>query len=183
MSRTKNPAGTRSVVVVRHAKSSWDDSDVADHDRSLSPRGRKTLRRLCAHLEQLRLHPGLVLCSSSRRTRETLDGIRPVLGPDVAIEIDRRLYGADADELLACLRGVDDSVACTLLIGHNPGTADLVDLLADQRNRPVDTFPTAAVAVLSFSGGWQTLEPASTSIESLWTPRHGEADRTSPAGG
>jgi phosphohistidine phosphatase len=62
-----------------------------------------------------------------------------------------------------------------LLIGHNPGVADLVDLLVDPRDgAAAGEFPTAAVAVLSFGGRWQNLEPASASLESFWTPRHGE---------
>ena len=174
MGRAGEPANRR-VVVVRHAKSSWDDSSVADHDRSLAPRGRKALPRLRDHLEHLALRPGLVLCSSSRRTRETLDGIRAALGHDVSIEIDRQLYGAGAGELLDRLRRVDDELACVLLIGHNPGMADLVALLVGDRDPAVtDAFPTAAAAVLSFPGRWQALEPASASLESFWTPRHGD---------
>ncbi len=160
---------------MRHAKSSWDDPGVADHDRSLAPRGRKAVRRLREYLAQLAPRPGLVLCSSSRRTRETLDGILPALGHDVPIEIDRELYGADADQLLTRLRRIDDDIACVLMIGHNPGMADLIDLLVDHDDGPAgEPFPTAAVAVLSFGGRWQTLEPASTSLKHFWTPRLGE---------
>jgi phosphohistidine phosphatase len=164
---------TRRLAVVRHAKSSWDDSSVADHDRPLAPRGRKALRRLRDHLEHLALHPGLVLCSSSRRTRETLDGIRSGLGHDVLIEIDRQLYGADVHAVLDRLRRVDDDVECVLLIGHNPGVADLVQLLLEPRGSAApEAFPTAAVAVLSFHGSWRALEPARATLDSYWTPRH-----------
>jgi phosphohistidine phosphatase len=164
----------RALVVVRHAKSSWDDPALADHDRPLAPRGRKALPRLRSHLEELEVRPGLIWCSSSRRTRETLDGIRRSLGDDVQIEIDAWLYRADADELLTRLRTIDDSISCALLIGHNPGLEDLVDLLADGE-RAVDRFPTAAVAVLAFDGSWTTLGPDRASLTSLWTPRDGEA--------
>jgi phosphohistidine phosphatase len=174
MSSTRSPTDQRALVVVRHAKSSWDDPGLADHDRPLAPRGRKALRRLRSHLEQLEVSPGLVWCSSSRRTRETLDGIRQPLGVDARIEIDGWLYGADVEELLSHLRTIGDDISCALLIGHNPGLGDLVDLVADGE-RAVDRFPTAAVAVLAFDGSWTTLGPARASLTSLWTPRDGEA--------
>ena len=85
MSRQRDPE-LRHIVVIRHAKSSWDDPSVADHDRPLSKRGRNALPRLLDHIEGLELRPDLVKCSSSRRTRETLDGIRPALGRKTRVE-------------------------------------------------------------------------------------------------
>jgi phosphohistidine phosphatase len=165
---------SKRLVVVRHAKSSWDDPSLADHDRPLAPRGQKALPRLRDHLSGIAPPPDLVLCSTSLRTRQTLDGVLPVLGEDVPIELDGALYGAGADRMLTRLRGVDDRVSCVLLIGHNPGVEDLVELLVDSEPGPPDAFPTAAVAVLSFDGAWQSLTPVSASLLSLWTPRQGE---------
>ena len=168
-----NHSGERKrLLVVRHAKSSWDDPAIPDHDRPLAPRGRKAIHRLRDHLEGLVPPPALVLCSSSVRTRETLDGIRPVLDRDTSIEVEASLYGADAEDLLDRLRCIDDRVGCVLLIGHNPGVADLTALLvnpaaADYPGR----FPTAAAAAMSFSGSWAELGPALATLDSFWTPR------------
>jgi phosphohistidine phosphatase len=165
--------GRRHVVVVRHAKSSWDDPALADHDRPLAPRGRKAVRRLRDHLEGLAVRPDVVLCSSSRRTRETLEGISPALG-GARVEIESELYGADVEELLARLRRIDDPVTCALLIAHNPGVADLTDLLlapGAAGDAVIDAFPTAAAAVLSFAAPWRELQPGSASLESFWSPR------------
>ncbi len=164
------------IVVVRHAKSSWDDPAVADHDRPLAPRGRKAVQRLRDHLVQLALRPDLVLCSSSRRTRETLEGIRPALGRHADVQIERDLYAADVQHLLDRLRGLDDQVTCVVLIGHNPGVGDLTELLIGHgdptaRQQATGKFPTAAVAVLSFTGEWSELQPASATIDSYWQPR------------
>lgn len=164
----------RHIVVIRHAKSSWDDPSVADHDRPLSKRGRNALSRLRDHIEGLELRPELVMCSSSRRTCETLAGIRPAFGRKARVESDSSLYGASAEQLVTELRRLDDQVTTVVLIGHNPGVADLVDLLAADPatgGAAIDTFPTAAVAVLSVAGPWSTLQPACALLESFWAPR------------
>ncbi len=164
----------RHIVVIRHAKSSWDDASVADHDRPLSKRGRNALPGLRDHIAGLELRPDLVLCSSSRRTVETLDGIRPSVGSKARIELDSALYGASVADLVAELRRLDDQVATVFLIAHNPGVSDLVNLLTAAPatgGAAVDTFPTAAVAVLSVDGRWSALEPECAVLESFWTPR------------
>lgn len=161
-------------MVIRHAKSSWDDPSIADHDRPLSKRGRVALSRLCAHIETLALGPDVVMCSSSRRTRETLEGICPALGRQARVESDSALYCAGAEQLLTELRRLDSDVNTVFLIGHNPGVADLVDLLAAEpaTGRAVlDKFPTAAVAVLSVEAPWDALQPGTASLESFWAPR------------
>ena len=104
-------SGRRHIVVIRHGKSSWDDPLVADHDRQLSKRGRDTLSRLRDHIEGLELRPELVMCSSSRRTLETLDGIRAALGRKALVESDSALYGAGAEQLITGLRHLDDQAA------------------------------------------------------------------------
>ena len=164
------------IVIVRHAKSSWDDPALADHDRPLAPRGRSAVPRLRDHLERLGLRPDVVLCSSSRRTRETLEGIQPAFGRRADIQIDRELYAADAGQLLDRLHRLDDQVTCVVLIGHNPGVADLAELLVGHgdptaRENLTEKFPTAAVAMLSVTGDWSGLQPASATLDDYWRPR------------
>ena len=162
------------LVLVRHAKSSWDDPTLGDHDRPLAPRGHKAIRRMRAHLEQLRPRPEVVWCSSARRARETLDGIRPALGRRARVEIEAGLYGADAQELMTRLATIDDNVRCLLVIAHNPGIADLTAVLVargDRATAPADAFPTGAIVVVSFAGPWRDLQPATASLDSSWQPR------------
>ena len=155
------------LVLVRHAKSSWDDPALGDHDRPLARRGRKALKRMQLHLEERGVQADVVLCSSARRTRETLDGITAGLGGHPRIEVEDGLYRADADQILARLATLDDAVATAAVIGHNPGIADVVDLLAatDQ------DVPTGAIADLSFTGPWSALGSAAISLDDLWRPR------------
>lgn len=159
--------------MIRHAKSSWNDPSLADHDRPLSKRGHNALTALRDHIEGLELSADLVMCSSSRRTRETLEGIRPALARKARVESDSTLYGADVEMLVAKLRGLDDQITTVFLIGHNPGLSDLVELLADPTTAAaaIDSFPTAAVAVLSVAGPWSGLRPSCAALESFWTPR------------
>lgn len=171
---------TRRLHLLRHAKSAWDDPSLDDHDRPLAPRGIKALPRLRDHLTRAGHRPDLVLCSSSRRTLDTLDGICAALPDQARVEVDAELYLADADELLARLRRLDDdpehSVACALLIGHNPGLQDLATLLAGTGDATVRAqvstkFPTAAAATLSFDVPWTELGPGVARLDELFLPR------------
>ena len=164
---TAGGASRRRLVLVRHAKSSWDDPSLSDHERPLAGRGRKALDRMRAHLVERRLRPQVVLCSSARRTRQTLDGIRAALGPDATIEIDDGLYGAGAGHLATRLTNLDDGVRTAVVIGHNPGIEELVALLADFD----DAVPTGAIVELSFDGPWAALRSAPVVVDDFWRPR------------
>jgi phosphohistidine phosphatase len=161
------------LVLVRHAKSSWDDPNLADHDRPLAPRGEKALGRMRQHLEELGIRPDLVLCSSARRTKATLRGIEKAFGHPAIVEVEDRLYAADARELLARLRLIGDDVGTVLVVGHNPGIADLIDLLVarDDAGPGAEDVPTGAIAVVSVAGPWPSVELGTGTLESFWRPR------------
>ena len=119
----------KSLLLLRHAKSSWDEPGLADRDRPLAPRGRRAAKALAGHLGQEGVQPALVLCSSARRARETLERIAPALG-EADVTIEDGLYGATEDDLLERLRAVPDSVPSAMLIGHNPAIQALALCLA-----------------------------------------------------
>ena len=166
----------RDLLLARHAKSAWDDPSLADHDRPLAPRGAKAVRRLRAYLSRSEYRPDVVLCSSSRRTVDTLDGIRAVLPKRVRIDVVDELYLANADTLLTMLRGLDDTIRCAMLIGHNPGIEDLASCLAGSgdaglRAQVAEKLPTGALVALSFDGSWANLGAGSARINALFVPR------------
>ena len=166
----------RHLVLVRHAKSAWDAPSMPDHERPLAPRGVRALRRLGDHLAGTECAAELVLCSSARRTVDTLDGIRPSLPTRADVRVEPQIYGASSHALLARLRDVHDDVGCVMIIGHNPGLQDLALLLgdADESHRPaplLTKFPTAAAATLSFETSWTEIGPGVATIEELFTPR------------
>jgi phosphohistidine phosphatase len=140
------------LYLLRHAKSSWTDASLPDHDRPLAPRGRKASKAIGRYLRDHDIEPELVLCSSAKRARQTLERLGPA-GVDARIEPE--LYGASAHELLTRVRAVPEEVASVMLIGHNPGMQQLAHQLAGLD----DKFPTAALPTFECSG-WRTLERA-----------------------
>lgn len=168
------------LYLLRHAKSSWVDSGLRDHDRPLAPRGRRATTRLAGHVRRRRIEPDLVLCSSARRAVETLDGIRGALHANHVI-VEEALYGASAAQLLARLGRVDDDVRSVMVVGHNPGLEDLVVMLAgdgdDEAMAAVRRkLPTGALVTLSCPAlGWNKLGPGGAHLESLVCPADLEA--------
>ena len=162
--------------LLRHAKSSWDDPTVADHDRPLSPRGVRAARKIAAHLRSAGIRPELVLCSSAIRTLQTLDALRPALNETAEVSIEPKLYGADASEILQRLRTIDPGTSQVMVIAHNPGLQDLaielsgegdVALLEQLRTK----FPTGALATLDFHVTWAELGPGHAHLTHLMTPK------------
>ena len=162
----------RTLYVLRHAKSSWDDRDLVDHDRPLSNRGRRATAVMLDHFTAEGIKPDLVLCSSALRARQTLEGILAALG-EPAVSVERELYGACADDLLGRIARVPESSTSVLLIGHNPGLQDLVVLVAERGD--VDDirtkFPTVALATLAFRGTWSDLRPGRAHLSAYVTPK------------
>jgi phosphohistidine phosphatase len=163
------------LYLLRHAKSSWKDTSLPDHERPLAGRGRRAAKAIARHLREQDLQPQLVLCSTARRARETLELIQPALGA-ATVEFEHDLYAASADALLERLRRVPDTVAAVMLIGHNPGVQGLADILAgaaegDARERMNRRgFPAAGFALLSFDGPWKSLEPGVAILRDYWAP-------------
>ena len=161
------------LLLLRHAKSSWDDPSLADRDRPLAPRGHRAAERMADHLRSEVPHPDLVLCSPALRTRETLERMSNALG-DAEVVVDDELYGADGNELLERLRAVDDRFETVAVIGHNPGIHDLAITLAGsgaELDRMEAKFPTGALAVLAFDGRWRDVSPGGGLLEAFVTPR------------
>ena len=164
----------RRLLLLRHGKSSWSDPAQRDHDRPLNERGRAAARLMGDALRRDGLLPELVLCSSSRRTCETLAQLR--LPDDSTIEIGRDLYLAEPDTVLDRVHAVDDGVGTLMVVGHNPTTQDLAVALAgsgarDALARMTTKYPTAALAVLRFTGAWSEVGPGGASLERFLTPR------------
>jgi phosphohistidine phosphatase len=164
----------RSLHLLRHAKSSWDNPALSDDDRPLAPRGRRAAKLIASHLRREEIEPALVLCSSAARARETLAGIEQALGDGPDVLIERELYGASEDELLDRLRAVPDTVESVMLIGHNPSLQDLALTLA--RSGPALEkvelkYPTAALATLVFEGSWRELGPGGAELQAFVRPK------------
>ena len=163
--------------LLRHAKSSWDDDGLHDHDRPLSPRGERAATLMGAYIAQQGLEPALVLCSSARRAVDTCERVLTELAGAPPLRIERDLYLADPDCILACLASVEATTPSVLVVGHNPGLGELAAMLAGvgeeaPRRRLKARFPTAAYAALRFTGGgWGEIAVGGGELLAFETPK------------
>jgi phosphohistidine phosphatase len=173
----------RQLILLRHAKSSWDDASMPDRDRPLNARGRRTIAMMRQAMLDLGLAPDLILVSTARRTQETLEALEPFDDAPLIEQMDS-LYLANPMQLLAALHGVAETVRSVLLIGHNPGLHDLAMNLAGPRamasggepNRALAAgFPTGALAEFVVAGSWGDLREGGGRLVRFLTPKMLEA--------
>jgi phosphohistidine phosphatase len=165
----------RRLWLLRHGKSSWDDPDQPDHERPLADRGRRAAGLVARYLDETDARPELVLCSSARRTRETLSIVLPSLGPSFTARIDPALYTFEVARLRDQLAAIGDDIAAVLVVGHNPALQDLASELAGAGSRLPDLrakFPTCALARLDLDlARWGDIGPAVASLTAFVVPR------------
>lgn len=163
----------RQLLLLRHAKSCWDDPTLNDHDRPLDAEGQAAASRLA--LPRLGLQPDLVLVSTARRTRETLERLPPLAG-NPEIRCLTELYLASPAQILDVLGELPPTTGSVLVIAHNPGLHDLAMILMGSHaaslglpgsQRLARGFPTAALAEFSIAGSWQSLPDTSRLIRFL----------------
>jgi phosphohistidine phosphatase len=173
----------RQLLLLRHAKSSWDDKALPDQDRPLNARGRHAAARVRQAMLDLGLAPDMVMLSPSRRTRETLAALEPWDETPLIETIDK-LYLASLPQLLAALRGVPETVRSVMLIGHNPGLHELAMALVGPRGergseaveRLAAGYPTAALAEFGVAGPWGQLDIGGGRLIRFLRPRDLEQD-------
>jgi phosphohistidine phosphatase len=154
---------------MRHAKSTWKETDLADHDRPLNKRGRRDAPAVGALLRREDLLPDLILCSTATRARETAKALVETSGYGGEIKYKRSLYAAPPDAVLRALRGLADKHGRVMVIGHNPGLEELLEMLTGEEER----LTTAAVAHVALHiEGWAALrDHGDGELLALWRPR------------
>jgi phosphohistidine phosphatase len=164
----------RSLVLLRHAKAS-SPAGIADEERPLSDRGQLDARAAGVWLAGRQV-PDLVLCSPSRRTRQTWQAVAASLRarqvavtPDVRYE--QRLYGGDTEDLLEAVQEVGDAQRVVLVIGHNPTLSQLAYELDPGGGLDSDGLRTCGLSVHEVSGSWQRCGPGRAPITALHTAR------------
>lgn len=165
------------LLLLRHAKSSWDGDALPDFDRPLVPRGHEAAARIGRLLAERELVPDRILCSTARRARETCDGLVANLSAAPETRFDDRLYLAAPATLLRLVHDLPDAAGTALVIGHNPGLQQFVRALAgsgdaDALERLARKYPTAALALLNFDcDRWQDIAPGEGRLETFVAPR------------
>ncbi len=138
----------RRLLIVRHAKSSWDHPGLRDFERPLNPRGRRAAPEMARRLAACGVRPDWVRTSPAVRARQTVDLMQPLLAFDPAVvEGVPDLYGADPEEILAEVRSAPAAAGTLMIVGHNPGLTGFSNLVSD---RPLDNIPTAGVHLIGF---------------------------------
>jgi phosphohistidine phosphatase len=165
------------LSLLRHAKSSWDMTNVEDFSRPLAERGIKAAPLMGAYLIDNDLRPDLILCSAAVRTRSTLDLVMPFFDPaPPALVYEEGLYLASASQLLNRLRNVSPRWSKVMMIGHNPGFHDFAKSLARDGDPELTAalaykFPTAALAVITFDQpSWTKITLRSGHLSHFVTP-------------
>ncbi|MFI5632312.1 SixA phosphatase family protein [Streptomyces sp. NPDC051664] len=164
----------RRIVLLRHAKAEW--SQDSDHERPLAERGRKDAPVAGRKLVDSGIVIDLALCSTAVRTRETWKLAVHEMPHRPRTVYEERLYEASLGELIALLNETPDDVQNLLLIGHNPSMHAVADALAGSAEGEAMArmtrggFPTAAFAVIEFSGSWKGVEHGVGKLVEYWTP-------------
>jgi phosphohistidine phosphatase len=165
----------KTLTLLRHAKSAWDDPVAPDFDRPLNARGRLAARTVGREMRAQGLAFDRVAASPARRVVETLDEVAGAYGT-LDPSYDRRLYLASADMLLAVIRETDDALRRLLIVGHNPGLEKLALLLTRRDAGPLRDevelkYPTATLAEISLPSGWADVREGNGVLVRFIRPR------------
>ncbi len=159
----------KNLLIMRHAKSSWGNDYLGDHDRPLNNRGKRDAPRMGALLKLEELTPDLIISSTAERAMATAEAVALACEYEEKIQFTRQLYHADPETYLMILNGLPDAVERVMVVGHNPGAAELVAELTD-----VDTdFTTANIAHVQLPiEHWHELnEMVAGKLVNLWRPK------------
>jgi phosphohistidine phosphatase len=166
------------LYLLRHAKSSWGDTGLSDHDRPLSARGERDAPRMGAYLAAHFTLPSLIVCSTAKRARETLRLAGPAFGVDeAAVEFESGIYEVPPSRLLSRIRALSDEANVVLVVGHNPGMQGAALELTGRGDRAMIRnvaikFSTAALAVLEFDvDHWNEVRSGSGHLTAYVRPK------------
>jgi phosphohistidine phosphatase len=159
----------KELLIARHAKSSWKDRTLDDPDRPLNARGKRDAPRLGRLLADEGIRPDLILCSTARRARQTVERAVDAADYDGPIEYERGLYHAGPAEIVEHLRRLPDHVDRVMVVGHNPAMEEFLAALLGESER----LPTAALARLELAiTAWAEMSlETPAELKRLWRPK------------
>ena len=165
------------LSLLRHAKSSWKNPTLPDRERPLAARGITDAPLMGRAITERGIDPELVLCSSARRTVDTLSLVLPELKVEPSVVYEDALYHASAAEMLHRLRDVQPGANRVMMVGHNPDIQRLaLDLIGSgpkhMRNHLMEKYPTAGLVVINFTAGlWSSVDISSGALNQFLVPR------------
>jgi phosphohistidine phosphatase len=156
------------ILIMRHAKSSWDNPRLSDHDRPLNERGQEAARRMGRFLKKQKLLPQLIICSTARRAEETMELLIEAGGFTGPVIRTAGLYGTAAEDYIEAARSGAEGGGRVMIIGHNPACEALCYRLSGKRER----FTTATVAHIELPvKHWRDFNKTTTgTLKDIWRP-------------
>ena len=168
----------KTLFVLRHAKSSWDDSSLADFDRPLNDRGKKAAPLMGRIMAERDLVPEVIFSSPAVRARETASLVKKAGKLDAEILFEERIYEASPQTLKHVVAGIDDAFRSAMIVGHNPGMEGFIRLLTGR----LEAMPTAALAIIDLDiARWEDLDPDRGTLRQLIRPK--DEGKTNVRGG
>lgn len=137
----------KTLFLLRHAKSSWNDASLTDFERPLNERGQNAAPLIGEFMRRQKLRPNLILCSPAERARQTIALVSQAAAFKAELRYDERIYAATRARLSAVVSQIDEGVGKVLLVGHNPGLEELIESLTGEVLR----MPTAALALITLN--------------------------------
>ena len=158
----------KTLYLLRHAKSSWEDASLADFERPLNDRGLRTAPFMGELMRDKGLVPQTVLSSPAKRARKTANLAKSAAGFAADIDYDERIYEASPQTLRQVASELGDSVTSAMLVGHNPGMEGFIRYLTGR----IEPMPTGALAVINLDiDSWTELEEGSGRLEKVFRPK------------
>jgi phosphohistidine phosphatase len=158
----------KTLLLLRHAKSSWKDDGLKDFDRPLNQRGLKAAPAIGKLIRKRKLEPDLVLSSPAERARQTSQLVFEAAGLKTEVRFDERIYEAGVARLLEIISQIDDEANVAMLVGHNPGFEELQEALTGEAHG----FPTAALACIEVNiEKWNKIRAGVGRLEWLVKPK------------
>ena len=155
----------RKIILLRHAKSSWEDRSLRDFDRPLSKRGMNDTKLMKVHMASLLKEVDEIFSSPSIRTSQTIKQLAPEFSYVKYLE---RLYLGDVSVVLSLLESIHTQIKTVMIVGHNPYIQETMETLS---KKPVEKFPTCAAAVFSLKEGWSKTAIPIVNLEKFIKPR------------
>ncbi|HET9532484.1 MAG TPA: histidine phosphatase family protein [Blastocatellia bacterium] len=158
----------KTLLLLRHAKSSWDDASLRDFDRPLAPRGKKDAPRMGKALKERGPLPDYILSSPAARAQATTEAFIEAAGLEIEPQFEEGIYDASSAQLMKIVRSIPDTSSCALMVGHNPGFEETLARLTGKHER----MPTAALACIELKvDGWEDVEDGAGSLVWLVAPK------------
>ena len=159
----------KNLLLMRHAKSSWKDDRLTDHQRPLNKRGREDAKRIAKHMIQHDLFPDLILSSTAVRASETVELVAEELGYDDPIQFSDDLYMGEPEDFIDVLRTLGDDYETVMIVAHNPG----LELYLEIIDREIEALPTSGLCQITFDlESWKEISLTSQgNLIGFWTPR------------